>query len=132
MLCIHCKQPVHHAGELWLHTTTNALTCEGIDAEHDAAEPEISAPTDRTSTPEELPVWIGNVLYAWQMRVETGWNIIGMTMPGGMTMPLVTTSLPMAWEALEAAQAHANRGACQVRLASFMFGSVIALMEPND
>ena len=92
-----------------------------------------SAPTDRTSgEPEELPVWIGNVLYAWQMRVETGWNIIGMTMPGGMTMPLVTTSLPMAWEALEAAQAHANRGACQVRLASFTFGSVIALVEPND
>jgi hypothetical protein len=94
---------------------------------------EISAPTDQPpSEPAQMPTWIGNVLYAWQMRVETGWNIIGMAMPNGQMMPLVTTSLPMAWEALEVAQAHANRGACQVRLASFTFGSVIALVEPND
>lgn len=75
---------------------------------------------------------VGNVLYAWQMQVDGGWNIIGMAVPGGGHLPLVTTSMPLAWEAFEVAQAHANRGACQVRLAAFRFDTVAAIVDPND
>ena len=87
-----------------------------------------SAPTDRTEPPHQ----VGDVLYAWQMHVNNGWNIIGVGMPGGATMPLVTTLLPMAWEAFEVAQAHANRNQCQVRLAMFNFHSLAAVVDPND
>jgi hypothetical protein len=88
----------------------------------------ISAPTDRAATTLQT----GDVLYAWQMQVENGWNIVGLTLQGGMTLPLVTTSMAMAWEAFEVAQAHANRNACQVRLATFRFDSLAAVVEPND
>ena len=87
-----------------------------------------SEPPDRHDTASR----IGDVLYAWQMQVNDGWNIIGMQMPQGGALPLVTTSLPMAWEAFEVAQAHANRSACQVRLAAFTFDSLAAVVEPND
>lgn len=75
---------------------------------------------------------IGDTLYCWQMQVESGWNIVGMVLQNGVTLPLVTTSLPLAWEAFEVAQAHANRHACQVRLACFQFETVAAIVEPND
>ena len=87
-----------------------------------------SAPTDRTETARE----IGNVIYAWQMRVDDGWNIIGAMVAPGHTLPLVTTSMAVAWEAFEVAQAHANRGQCQVRLAAFKFDTLAAVVEPND
>ena len=35
---------------------------------------------------------VGSVLYAWQMRVASGWNIIGLQM-GDASLPLVTTSM---------------------------------------
>jgi len=44
-----------------------------------------STPTDRPEPSRE----IGNVIYVWQMHVQNGWNIIGMLMPNGQTMPLV-------------------------------------------
>ena len=74
---------------------------------------------------------VGSVLYAWQMRVASGWNIIGLQM-GDASLPLVTTSMPMAWEAFEVAQAHANRNQCQVRLATFVFDSLAAVIDPDD
>lgn len=94
----------------------------------DRAEDAASVPPDRTETARE----IGSVLYAWQMQVAGGWNIIGLTIQGGATLPLVTTSMAMAWEAFEVAQAHANRNACQVRLATFKFDTLAAVVEPND
>lgn len=74
----------------------------------------------------------GSVMYAWQMQVEGGWNIVGMKMPTGQYLPLVTSSLPLAWEAFEIAQAHANVNQCQVRLAAFTFSTVAAIVDPND
>jgi hypothetical protein len=47
-------------------------------------------------------------------------------------MPLVTTSLPLAWEAFEIAQAHADRNVCQVRLAMFTFDNVAAIVDPHE
>ena len=93
----------------------------------DLPDPPIPARISERRMPE-----VGSVLYAWQMQVENGWNIIGMAVPGGGHLPLVTTSMPMAWEAFEVAQAHANRAACQVRLATFRFDSLAAVVEPND
>lgn len=76
---------------------------------------------------------LGNVLYAWQMEVDDGWNIIGATAPGtGMILPLVTTSVRVAWEAMEIAQAHANANQCQVRLAAFGYGETMAVVVPNE
>lgn len=95
-----------------------------------------SHPTDRTaSEPQQIatdPVIVGNVLYAWQMAVDDAWNVIGITMPTGQTLPLVTTSVRVAWEAFEVAQAHANRNQCQVRLMAFSAGNVMAVVVPND
>lgn len=91
-------------------------------------EPNISAPTDRA----EPTTTTGDVIYAWQMQVEHGWNIVGMVLQNGTTLPLVTTSMALAWEAFEVAQMHANRHQCQVRLATFTFSGLAAVVEPND
>lgn len=114
----------------------------------------ISHPTDRTESEPEIATRtpadaradhfvqsvlgevdrtrVGNVLYAWQMEVDGAWNIIGAVAPTGQVLPLVTTSVRVAWEAIEVAQAHANRNQCQVRLMAFSAGDVMAVVVPND
>lgn len=99
--------------------------------EPEVAEDVDSSASEHTDRPQPLRE-IGNVIYVWQMQVANGWNIIGMQMPSGQTMPLVTTSLPLAWEAFEIAQAHANVNACQVRLAMFTFDTLAAVVDPNE
>lgn len=98
-------------------------------------EPETPIPdgiADERPSHERRQPAVGNVLYCWQMQVEGGWNIIAMGTGTGVSMPLVTTSMPLAWEAFEVAQAHANRNQCQVRLAMFNFDTVAAIVDPND
>ena len=108
--------------------TNQPMSGQEFRERHPLDESAGSAPTDRPETSRE----IGNVLYAWQMRVDDGWNIIGAMVAPGHTLPLVTTSLPIAWEAFEVAQAHANRHQCQVRLATFTFDNLAAVVEPNE
>ena len=84
-----------------------------------------SAPTDRTDTRP--------VIYAWQMLdADEEWRIIGMAMvPGGPSLPIITTDINMAWEAIEVAQAHANRANTRCRLAAYVYDSDLAIVDPE-
>ena len=88
--------------------------------------------TDDQPQAETSAKQTGDIIYAWQMQVDDGWNLIAMLMPNGQSMPLITTTLGVAWEAFEVAQAHANRHQCQCRLATFRFDGVTAIVDPND
>jgi hypothetical protein len=94
----------------------------------------VSAPTDRTSTPASEIRTPSNYepIYAWQMHSpEQGWNIIGMRMPNGTTLPMVTTDLRNAWSLFEVAQAHANVHGVQCRLAGWAKPEVVAIVDPE-
>jgi hypothetical protein len=72
------------------------------------------------------------VIYAWQVDDAThGWNIVGMQMPNGVTMPMVTSRFDLAWQTMEIAQEHANRTGRNCRLAVFAYSDLIALVEPE-
>lgn len=93
-------------------------------------EPSDSTPTDQANRYPSSR----SVLYAWQMYVDEKreWNIIGMQMqPGGQALPLVTSSIEIAWQALELAQAHANRANTRCRLASFVYDTDLAIVDPE-
>jgi hypothetical protein len=73
------------------------------------------------------------ILYAWQMlNDQSEWNIIGLMTPQGQTLPMVTTSFDVAWQAFDIAQEHANRHNTRCRLASFKYETVMAIVEPDD
>jgi hypothetical protein len=97
---------------------------EEVDAFLDAIGGD-SAHTARTSARP--------VIYAWQMLTEAEeWNIIGMSMtPGGPPLPLITTDVNMAWEAIDVAQAHANRANTRCRLAAYVYDTDLAIVDPE-
>jgi hypothetical protein len=71
-------------------------------------------------------------IYAWQMLDrERGWNIIGMQMQNGTTLPMVTTDMKIAWSLFEVAQQHANGRGVQCRLAAWDHPGVIAIVDPE-
>lgn len=71
-------------------------------------------------------------IYAWQMLdPDRGWNIIGMQMPNGTTLPMVTTDMKIAWSMFEIAQQHANGRGVQCRLAAWDHPGVIAIVDPE-
>ncbi len=73
-----------------------------------------------------------DVFYAWQMLNDREeWNIMGLQMPNGQYLPMVTTMPKLAWESIDVAQAHANRNGTRVRLAAFSLGDVIAILDPD-
>lgn len=74
------------------------------------------------------------VLYAWQMLGDDErWHIIGMAVaPGGPSMPIITGDINMAWEAIELAQAHANRANTRCRLAAYVYDTDVAIVDPES
>jgi hypothetical protein len=90
--------------------------------------------TDRTETsaPEIRKPTGHESIYAWMMfDTEHGWNIIGMRMLNGTTLPMVTTDLHNAWSLFAIAQAHANANGVQCRLAGWAHPDVIAIVDPE-
>lgn len=95
---------------------------------HPLADDQISAPTAASPFPDQQP----GVIYAWEVDDPThGWNIVGMMMPNGATMPLVTSRFELAWESMEVAQAHATKTKRQCRLVSFMQADLLAIVDPE-
>jgi hypothetical protein len=84
-------------------------------------------------TTEQIHTTTGpQTIYTWQMLdSERGWNIIGMRMPNGATLPMVTTSIESAWSLFEVAQQHANAHGVQCRLAGWGRPDVLAIVDPE-
>jgi hypothetical protein len=91
----------------------------------------ISTPTPAEPPTTEIDI-TDSTIYVWQMLdPERGWNIIGLLTPQGQTLPMVTTSFDVAWQAFEIAQEHANRHQTRCRLAAFKFDNLMAVVEPE-
>jgi len=99
----------------------------------DEAEPGDSGASQSPPTTEQIRTTTGReAIYAWEMfDSERGWNIIGMRMPNGATLPMVTTSIENAWSMFEIAQQHANASGLQCRLAGWARPDVIAIVDPE-
>jgi hypothetical protein len=92
----------------------------------------VSAPTDRPEAPEQIDTQ-DSILYAWQMfDSQRGWNIIGIMTPQGQTLPMVTTSFDVAWQAFDIAQEHATKHHTRCRLAAFRFDTLMAVVLPDE
>jgi len=75
---------------------------------------------------------LGSVLYAWMMDdPQRGWNIIGMALPTGQYMPMVTSSMEVAWQGFDWAQAHANRHNVRCELVVYERSTTIAIVDPE-
>lgn len=72
------------------------------------------------------------VIYVWQFDDPThGWNVIGVMTPQGRVLPMVTSQIDVAWQAMEVAQAHATKTGCQARLMAFSEADVLAILDPE-
>lgn len=68
-------------------------------------------------------------LYAWQMLQNGVWNLIGMALPNGQALPMVTMNARVANEMENIARAHGEAANCPVRLISFVPGAILQLIR---
>lgn len=68
-------------------------------------------------------------LYAWQMLQQGVWNLIGMQLPNGQALPMVTMSGRVAHDMESIARAHGEAAHCPVRLISFVPGAILQLIK---
>lgn len=68
-------------------------------------------------------------LYAWQMLQAGMWNLIGMQLPNGQSLPMVTMRSSVAAEMEGIARSHGEAARCPVRLIAFVPGAILQLIK---